>query len=216
MIPFGIGRGTTFADQENLGRLVDRQVLARLAGFLRPHWRRLTIAIVTMFAYTAAAVAVPWLVRLAIDSYIQAKDLSGLDLLFVIFLIVASLGAVGYYLHQRMLQYVSQQVLYSLRVRMFNHLQKLSMSYYDRNEAGQIMSRVQNDVQQLQGATATIIFSLADVISLGGVVAAMFVMSPRLAVITLLVIIPLTAVLTIWQRVCSRGISPCAGDYCRA
>ena len=72
MIPFQLDYGQARVDQENLGRLFDRQVLARLAQYLRPHWRRLAMAIVAMFAYTGVAVAVPWLVRLAIDSYIQA------------------------------------------------------------------------------------------------------------------------------------------------
>ena len=200
MIPLQQDTDYANVDRENLGQLFDRQVVARLGEYIRPHWRRLAMAAAAMFVHSAAAVAVPWLVRQAIDSYIQTDNLAGLNSLLLIFLLVATLGAAGSYMHHRLLEYVSQQVLYALRVRMFRHLQYLSMSYFDRNEAGRIMSRVQYDVQQLQGMTAMVVVSLAEVLTLGGVVAVMFGMNQRLALITLAVVVPLIGVWYLWQR----------------
>ena len=78
-----------------------------------------------------------------IDDYVRAGDLSGLNVVVPIFLGVALLQYGSQYLHLRTMSFVWQRVLYDLRVGLFSHLQGLSMKFYNRNEVGRVMSRVQ-------------------------------------------------------------------------
>ena len=167
---------------------------------MRPHWRRLAVIIVAVFAYTLSVVSMPWLISRTIDSYILNDDLSGLNLVVMVFIAIALLQFGSQYVQMRVMALVGQKILLRLRLDLFRHLQKLSMSFYDRNETGRVMSRVQNDVQQLQELVSLVVTTLADVASLAGVVSVMLLMNARLALITLSVVPVLFIVLTVWQR----------------
>ncbi len=185
---------------EQGGRLYDHDVAVRLAAYLRPHWRSATLAFLTMMAYTATVIALPMIIKTIIDSFIAKNDLYGLNLMVGLFILIALVQLVTLYVHQRLLAAVGQRVIYSLRLALFKHLQRLSMSFFDRHEVGSVMSRVQNDVRQLQGLLSIVVQSLADVVSLVGIVAVMLWMDKGLAVLTLLVVPPLILILLTWQR----------------
>ena len=104
------------------------------------------------------------------------------------------------YLHRRLDAFVGQEILYRLRTDLFDHVQRLSMSFFDRNEVGRVMSRVQNDTRDLEGFVSVIVLTVADILSLAGIVAAMVAMSPSLAALTLTVVPLLIAVIWVWQR----------------
>ena len=142
----------------------------------------------------------PAIVGWTIDSYIRTGDLSGLNLVVFLFVIVSFVQFVSNYIHLRLMAYVGQRVLYKLRVDLFGHLQRLSMSFFDRNEVGRVMSRVQNDVQQLQEFISIMVVTLADVLSLGGIIAVMVAMNAKLALISLSVIPLLFLLMGVWQR----------------
>ena len=186
-------------EEEDRGTLYDHSVVVRLLGYLRHHRLRVAATVLSVLAYTGTVVALPWTVKWAIDEYIRTGDLSTVNVAVAVFLAVAALQLAFNYLHQRLMGFVAQRVLYTLRVEMFSHLQRLSISYFDRREVGKVMSRVQNDVQQLQEFMFIIVMSLADLFSLAGVTVAMFVLSPRLALITLVVVPPLFGILAVWQ-----------------
>ncbi len=187
-------------EDEDGGKLYDHTVVVRLLAFVKPYWRQMLLAILAVIVYTASVASLPYLVKVAIDSYIRPGDMSGLRLVVAAFLVIAVVQFASNYANQRLMAHVGQRVLYSLRVVMFKHLQRLSMSYYDRYQVGSIMSRVQNDVSQLQEFLGFFVMSLADVLSITGIVAIMFYMSPKLAIVTLSVVPLLFVVLTVWQR----------------
>ena len=182
------------------GSLYDHQVALRLGSYLRPHWRSASLAFLTMMVYTGTVVALPMIIKTIIDNFISKGDLYGLNLMVGLFVLIALIQLVTHYLHQRLLAAVGQRVIYSLRVGLFKHLQQLSMSFFDNHEVGSVMSRVQNDVRQLQGLLNIVVQSLADMVSLVGIVAIMLWMDPGLAILTLLVVPPLVLILLIWQR----------------
>ena len=209
MMMSGIGRhwGRGGLDQEDEeGRLYDHQVVVRLMGYLGPYRKRLTLTFLAMLAYTGTVVAMPVLAGTIMGDYVadnaisRQEALSGLNLAVVVFGVVGLVQFVTNYVHLRIMAYVGQRVLYTLRVGLFKHIQRLSMSFFDRNEVGRIMSRVQNDVQQLQEFISIVILALADVLSLAGIVGVMVWMNPRLALITLSVVPPLFIMLLFWQR----------------
>ena len=187
-------------DDEDQGTIYDREVIARLLLYVVPQWRIMAVTIVAMLVYTATVVAVPWIVKLAIDDYVRPGDISGLNWIVLAFLAAALVQFGSNYLHLKLMARVAQRVLYRLRVDLSSHTQGLSMSYFDRNEVGKTMSRVQNDVQHLQEFISIMVLSLADILSLGGIVAAMFIMNVSLALITFSVIPLLFIMLVVWQR----------------
>ena len=181
-------------------QLSDLEMVLRLRSFLRPHMLRLVLAIVTMFAMTGTIVAVPWLVRQAVDAHISAGQLSGLELVVAGIFAVAVAQFASSYLHEWLMAYVSERVLYSLRVHLFSHLQTLSMSFFDRNEAGKVMSRFQNDLEQTAGFFSLGVSGISQVVTLVSVILAMFAMSPRLALLTFAVVPALLIAAFFYQR----------------
>ena len=188
-------------DDEHRAGLHTIGTIWRLLRYLRVH--RLTVAFVfgAMAVFTATLVAVPWFIKLIIDGYIvtQDADLSGLEPLVLVFGAVVLVHYVSDLVYHRSLVVLGQRVLYALRTDLFAHLTRLSMGFYDRNQVGRVMSRVQNDIQQLQEMLNIAIVSVAHVISLVGVTVAMFAMSVRLALIVLACVAVVIPLLMLWQ-----------------
>ena len=193
-------------DQEDEGgQLYDHKVVVRLFDYLKPHWLLLLLTIGAMFLYTATVVAIPWLVQRIIDDYIRAGDLTGINWIVAIFIVVASIQFGANYLHLRAMAFVGARVLYALRVKLFRHIHRLSMSFFDRSEVGMTMSRVQNDVQQIQDFLSVVVLTIADVVAFVGIVTVMMLMDFQLALITLTVIPLLFIMLAIWQQYARRS-----------
>ena len=200
-------RGRLGSDSEEYedGRVYDHKVVRRLFSYLLPHRPRLLLVLAAVTVYTGTVVALPWMVAKIIDEYVRAGNLSGLNVVVLIFVGVALIQYGSQYVHLRTMSFVGQRVLYDLRVGLFSHLQGLSMKFYNRNETGRVMSRVQNDVSQLQEFISIVVITIADVLSLAGIITAMMLMNAGLAAITLSVIPVLVLMMAIWQRFARRA-----------
>ena len=192
-------------DQDETGKIYDHRIVMRLLSYFRPYAAIVIIAFVATMAYTATVVALPLIVATVIDDYIRAGDLSGLNWIVGAFVAVAAAQFLASYLNMRLMALAGQNVLRTLRIELFNHIQRLSMSFFDENEVGRIMSRVQNDVRQLQEVLSIFVNSLGQVLSLIGIVGAMMFLNVRLALITLAVVPILFIALNIWQRFARRS-----------
>ena len=175
-------------------------IVLRLLEHLGPHKLLGTISILAMFIYTATTVATPWLIQRAIDAVVTSPSNSDLAFVAVLLGVNALVGYVSNYVHLMTLSRIGQNLLLGLRTAIFNHFQRLSISYFDRTEVGSNMSRVQNDVQQLQEFLAIFVLSLGDLLTLGGIIVAMLLMDTQLALITLAVIPVLFGIMVVWQR----------------
>ena len=193
-------------DQEDDGgQLYDHKVVVRLFDYLKPYWALLLLTIGAMFVYTATVVSIPWLVHRIIDDYIHVGDLSGINWVVALFVAVAAIQFGANYVHLRAMAFVGARVLYSLRVKLFRHIHRLSMSFFDRSEVGMTMSRVQNDVQQIQDFLSVVVLTVADVVAFVGIVSVMMLMDFQLALITLTVIPLLFLMLAVWQQYARRS-----------
>jgi ATP-binding cassette subfamily B protein len=198
-------------DDEEQGRIYDHQVAKRLVPYLKPQAGLALLSFALMLLYTSTIVALPYLIKYTIDNPVSRGDLggwlppSGLNLAGLFFLALVLVNVVGNYLYQRLMGKMSRQVLYDLRTQMFDHLQRLSISFFDRNEVGRLMSRVQNDVNQLEEFLPILIMSLGDLLSLGGIVAVMLLMNWKLALITFLAVPALAVILGLWQPLARRA-----------
>ena len=187
-------------DDEELGQIYNHDVVKRLYPFFRDRLRLFMVAMVMMLVYTVTLVATPWLIGFTIDNYIITGDRAGLNQAGLIFLGLVAANYAGNYAYMRLLGKISQHILYQLRTAMFDHLQVLSVPFFDRNEVGRIMSRVQNDVNQLQEFLPMVTLTLGDFLSLVGIVAVMIALNVKLAIVSFVVLPVLMGVMLVWQR----------------
>jgi ABC-type multidrug transport system fused ATPase/permease subunit len=159
--------------------------LRGLAELLAPYRWRVMAMFVALLAATAAALAPAPLAKLAIDQGIQQHDTGALDLIVVVFLASAVVYGVATYAQTYLVGWVGQRALQDLRLKLFAHMQSLSIGFYSRNRAGVLISRMTNDVEALdqlvEDGLATLIQSS---LTLLGVVVILMVLNFHLALLT--------------------------------
>ncbi len=182
------------------------RIVVRLFGYLLRYRTKLAVTTAAMFVYSGTVVALPWVVKLTIDLYIanESGDTSGLTGMVVLYVLVAVVQFAAGYVHRRILVQVGQQMLYSMRMELFDQLQRLSTAFFDQNRAGKIMSRIQNDVEEIQELIIIFVITVANLVSVVGIAAAMMLMNMPLALITFAVVLVLIPALSFWQRL-ARG-----------
>jgi ATP-binding cassette subfamily B protein len=158
----------------------------------------LTIAATLLFTFSS--VANPYLIGLAENRYIVAGDFNGLNNIVLIFIGMAVLNLISYYTQIRAEALLGQNILLKLRTQLFSHLQRLPLRFFNRNEVGRIMSRVQNDVGELGDFLDSGAFwVIGEVITMISIMVVMFTMKLNLALFTLSVIPLLLLFIIIWQ-----------------
>jgi ATP-binding cassette subfamily B protein len=189
-----------FDSDDVLGKVYDSRVFGKLPKYLAPVKGWISIGAGGMLVRTLATLAAPYLVGVATDRII-GRDFGGLGIVVIFYVLTALLTWGGQYLENVYLAYAGQAIIYRLRTEMFDHLQRLSLSFFDRNKVGKLMSRVQNDVSQIQElVTQGILTLVTSLLTLVGIAIIMITMNPRLALITLAVI-PFMIIMTIvWQK----------------
>ena len=192
-------------DEGIVGAAYDHKVVMRLATYLREFKGDALRAVAAVLVYTAASVSIPLFLMLGINWAINEGDVGRLHILGIAFLIVALIYFVANYLQFVYMPKVGQSILYALRTQMFDQLQRLSPSFFHRTPVGRIMSRSQSDVLQLQESFELLVQSLADMLSLVGIVVAMLFIDWRLALVCMSVIPVLFAVLGYWQKFARRS-----------
>jgi ATP-binding cassette subfamily B protein len=138
------------AEEDMLDAKEARRVLRRALRMLRPYRRRLVRASVLLVAWVGTAVAGPLIIRFAIDHGLTEGDAGALNLAIGMFVAAAIIGYVSY--RQVILGFgtVGEEFLRDMRTRVFAHLMRLSMPFYDREKAGVVVSRMTSDVESLQ------------------------------------------------------------------
>ncbi len=126
--------------------------------FLTGEWWKLNTALVAIILNSAATVATPFLISLAIDQYIATNDLSGLNLILIILGSMYIITAIVSYLQTRLVGQVSQRFLYRLREKLFSHMQELPISFFQANSGGDIIARINNDTEKLNNFLGGSIF----------------------------------------------------------
>jgi ABC-type multidrug transport system fused ATPase/permease subunit len=183
------------------GKPYDSRVISRIAGYFAPYKVALSLTIVSTLLYTLTLLANPYLVSIAEDRYIISGNLRGLDLIVLLFIGSALLNGLSYYGQIKAEARLGQAILLKLRKQLFDHLQHLSVRFFDHNEAGRIMSRMHNDVGELGDFLDSGAFWVAgEVVSLTTIVFTLLAMDFKLALLTLIVIPVLFLFLIFWQR----------------
>lgn len=183
---------------EKQDQVFDRNILWRLLLFLKPYARQMTAAMMLMLVVTGLTLLTPYLLKIAVDTYITGGDQAGL-MRVSIYTAAAFIGLYVFTaLQDFLLSWVGQRVLANMRRDLFRHLQELSMAYHDTHIVGVTVSRVMNDVAVINDLISQgLITLLGDVFILIGIIVIMLKMNARLALLTFTVL-PLMVLVTVW------------------
>jgi ABC-type multidrug transport system fused ATPase/permease subunit len=173
-----------------------RRRLGTLARLTRPYRARTLLSIVSMLLATATALAPPFLAKFALDDAINQQNLTRLWWIVGAFLVAGLLNWGMSYAQTYLTGWVGERILADLRNRLFDHLQRLSLGFYERNRAGVIISRLTNDVEAIDQLVTDGVTSLVqNTLTLVGTAILLFVLDWRLGLATL-VVIPFMSVAT--------------------
>jgi ATP-binding cassette, subfamily B, multidrug efflux pump len=149
---------TNLHEEEKLGKAYDTRLLNRLVQYLRPYKWRVLLAMLLVAVVTPLELTPPWLFWKAIDGYFtptlkhlipESRAWRGLEWISLVFLLVLITDFLAQYAQIRIMQRVGQQIMYDMRRQIFSHIQRLPMSYFDRNPVGRLVTRVTTDVDAL-------------------------------------------------------------------
>ena len=190
----------TIHDEEVLGKAYDARLMRRLLTYLQPYRVSVVIALLAIIGYSVLQLAQPYLLKLAIDQYIAAGDMAGLNRIALVFLFVLIGAFILEYVRTYTLQLTGQRIMFDLRMEIYSHLQRLDMRFYDRNPVGRLMTRVTTDVDVLNDMFASgIVTVFGDIFMLVGIMTVLVSMDWRLALIAFSVL-PLIIFMTQWFR----------------
>jgi len=181
-------------------------LIKRFGPYVAPYRGAALASAALMILYTAANLATPVLIQRAIDDDIGRGDLSGLTLTSILLLVVNAVAWQAQYWQVWTMSWAGQQMLYKLSSDMFAHLQRLSLSFYDRTEIGRVMSRLQSDIAVLETMLSSGLLSiLGSFVALVGIVAIMLAYNIPLALLTLAVLPVMVIIAAFWQRHAQRS-----------
>jgi ATP-binding cassette subfamily B multidrug efflux pump len=188
-------------DEEILGKAYDARLMRRLLTYLQPYRSQVALAILAIVGHAVAELAPPYLTKIVIDDFIPNRDLSGLGLVAIAYVVTLAASFGLEYLQTWTMQVTGQRIMFDLRMQVFEHLQRLDLRFYDRNPVGRLMTRVTTDVDVLNELfTSGVVSVFGDVFTLLGIMGVLIWMDWRLALVAFSVL-PLILLVTQWFRV---------------
>jgi ATP-binding cassette subfamily B multidrug efflux pump len=193
-----------YHEDDPVAKSYDRQLLVRLLRYLRPYKLPVFVSFLLIVIMAGLDLVGPYLTKIAIDEYMATRDPSGLTPLALLYLGALLAAFVVRFGQVFILQMTGQKVMLDLRRQIYGHLQKLDVSYFDRNPVGRLMTRVTTDVDAVNELfTSGVVTVFGDLFTLFGIMGVMMAMNWRLALVAFSVI-PLFFLVTNWFRRGSR------------
>jgi ATP-binding cassette subfamily B protein len=191
------------AEEEVLGKAYDSRMVRRLMTYLNPYKLQVALALVAIVLKAGADVLGPYLTKTAIDKYLSARagghsfldrflssqPLLGIAQISGMYLSVLLLGFLFEFTQTYLMQWTGQKVMFDLRSLIYRHLQRMDISFFDKNPVGRLVTRVTTDVDALNDMfTSGVVSIVEDIFVLAGILCVMLSMSWRLALIAFLVL----------------------------
>ncbi|RUY48959.1 ABC transporter ATP-binding protein, partial [Mesorhizobium sp. M7A.F.Ca.CA.001.13.2.1] len=174
-------------DEEVFGKAYDPRIVRRIWSFVRPYQNRIFISVAAVLVFTLTQLAIPLVIRYAIDHGMTAGKLDQSVMIAAIsaFAVIILINYAASYVQESVVGKVAENVLSDLRRAMFSHLQRVSLSFMDKTEVGRLMSRLQGDVNSMQEFLETSVMSVGDIVLLFGIVSVLLWLDFRLGLLTL-------------------------------
>jgi len=165
-----------------------RQARAWLWPLARPHRRLLTLGSLAVLTQSAAGLAMPYLVKVAIDQGVVPRRLEVLNRVAVAYVVLAGLQMLAGRVEILTVAAVGQRVLFAVRSKLFGHLQTLSLDFYERERTGRVVARMTNDIDAMSDlVTDGLVTFITSVITLAGIAVILVLLDWQLALATLTV-----------------------------
>lgn len=189
------------SQEEVLGKAYDAKLMKRLIRYLKPYSKWVILAIFLTVGVALLSTIRPYLTKIAIDDYIINKDPVGLRNIILILLSTLVFQGLVQYGMTYLTQWIGQKTIFDLRMELFEHVQKQSMSFFDKNPVGRLVTRLTNDIEVLNEMFSSgIVMVFADVFIIAGILSFMFSLSWQLTLIALSVVIPLIYATVIFRK----------------
>ncbi len=174
------------SDESNPG--FDGRLLGRIFSFLMPYKQWVILAFITVMAAAFLGPLRPKLVQVAIDRHIVPGDLEGLrDIVILLFVVLLGEGILSF-INDYLTQWIGQRAIFDLRLKVFRHVQRQSLRFFDRTPVGRLITRTTSDVESLSDVlSAGVVTILGDLFRLVFIAYFMFSLNVFLAVVTLTV-----------------------------
>ncbi len=181
-----------YQQEEVMTKPFDIKIMKRLLTYAKPYWLYIFIAAVGILLVTASNLLRPYLVQKAIDNYInnpnipKVEAINGVTHIGILYLIIITVAFIINYGQIYLIQYTGQKIIFNLRQQIFEHLQSLSLSFFDKNPVGRLVTRVTNDTDTLNEMYTSVIANLFnDIFIIFGIIIAMVSYNVKLALISL-------------------------------
>lgn len=205
-------------EAENRGEKVsDRYLVGMVAHFLLPYWKQLLLVFVMLFSVTGLTLLPPYLIQRAVDGPITEGDLNGLMPFAILYFLCIPSIFVLRFSHVYLLQTVGQSALLNMRQKLFEHILRQDMRFFNKTAVGQIVARISSDVDAMTELVSTsFIIVVSNLITLVALIVTMLLLNWRMALIAFAVL-PIMTVITVHFRILirrtSRRLHEIVADY---
>lgn len=181
-----------YEEEETIGKVYDRRIAGRLLSYLKPYRTQVAIATALMVVVAALEIAPILLVRYAIDEQIRQGRTDELGFVVLIFLATLLAGFALRFVQMYLTWWVGQRFMVDLRMQLFSHIQHLSVSYFDRNPVGRLVTRLTGDIQQIEMVISQgIIQIMTNLLMVTAIVVVLYALNWWLALIMTAFVVPL-------------------------
>jgi ATP-binding cassette subfamily B multidrug efflux pump len=174
-------------EEEVFGKAYDPRIVRRIWAFVKPYQSRIYLSVAAVLVFTLTQLAIPLLVRYAIDHGMHT-DGSGRTVLLTVMIGFFAVVIVNYgasWIQEVVVGKAAENVLFDMRRAMFANLQRVSLGWMDKTEVGRLMSRLMGDVNSMQEFLETSVLSVGDIILLFGIIGVLLWLDPMLGAITM-------------------------------
>ena len=187
------------SEEDMFGAGFNHEVTKRFLGFMKPYRRWVIIAISALMIFTLSQILFPLIIQKALDGQLTYfENLDSLELGVLLFAGVVIINFTSHFFSEWMVSKVAQRLLFDMRRGMFEHLQRVSLSFMDKTETGRLMSRLQGDVGALQEFLEALVYAIGDLVLLIGIIFVLLAMDLRLGAMTLALMPVLMIVRVFW------------------
>ena len=180
-----------------------RSDLRRLLSYMRPYKGLLALAFLFLVGATVTEMMGPFLIKQFLDEHLVPRNFeqSALVTLFVVYIIAHLLKVLFTYLDLLYFQNIAFKIVQDMRVEVYDHVQKLSLSFFDRTPIGTLVSRITNDTEAIKDFYVSVLSTFVkNVVFLVGILVAMFLLDVKLALFSLILIPIMFAIMVLYQR----------------
>ncbi len=190
-----------YEEEEMIGKVYDRRIAARLLSYLRPYRGPVIVATALMVVVAVLEIAPILLLGYAIDEQIRQGRTDELGFIAVIFFVTLLAGFLLRFLQMYLTWWVGQRVMVDLRMQLFSHIQHLSVSYFDRNPVGRLVTRLTGDVQQIEMVISQgVIQIMTNLLMVIAIVVVLYALNWWLALIMTVFVVPLVYLVKLFAQ----------------